>query len=263
MARRPEELAWVRYELGGALLALAEVSPAAELAHRRLAEHYWRRGVWPGVKSGQAPIVGRVPLRQWPDVERELKRLGWRQRGTKLFNPRTLHTRSEAILYLRHRRAGGRARAQQRWTGPKATSEPDSSAIAQLQLSSSSGVASTSKSTSNSTIKPDKALNRAERLKGTPRARAEDLALSPSAPKKAETEENAFLEQVREILTPNGARTAAAELANWGGWWRNRFRANPAKARRVAAELRGMIRERRVLQNPGAAAMDLWKRLPG
>jgi len=55
---------------------------------------------------------------------------------------------------------------------------------------------------------------------------------------------------------------AQDELANWGGWWRNRFREKPGKAQRLVAELRGMIREGRVSGNPGAAALDLWARLP-
>ena len=56
--------------------------------------------------------------------------------------------------------------------------------------------------------------------------------------------------------------TARTELANWGGWWRNRFRERPNKAWRVLTEVRSMARERRITQNPGAAAADLWKRSP-
>jgi hypothetical protein len=51
-------------------------------------------------------------------------------------------------------------------------------------------------------------------------------------------------------------------MTNWGGWWRNRYRENPDKARRVLAELAGMIRERRIKRNPGAAGLDLWGRTP-
>jgi len=55
---------------------------------------------------------------------------------------------------------------------------------------------------------------------------------------------------------------AVAELANWGGWWRNRFRDDPDKARRVLADIASLIREGRITDNAGAAAVDLWKRLP-
>ena len=51
-------------------------------------------------------------------------------------------------------------------------------------------------------------------------------------------------------------------MENWGGWWRNRYREDPEKARRVLAEVRSMIRERRIHTNPGAAGKDLWSRLP-
>ena len=63
-------------------------------------------------------------------------------------------------------------------------------------------------------------------------------------------------------LQAYNGKLAAKELTNWGGWWRNRFRENPDKARRVLAEVRCMIRERAVHCNPGAAAVDLWNRLP-
>ena len=52
------------------------------------------------------------------------------------------------------------------------------------------------------------------------------------------------------------------KLKNWGGWWRNRYRENPDKARRVLAELGSMVKERRVKRNAGAAGLDLWKRFP-
>ena len=52
------------------------------------------------------------------------------------------------------------------------------------------------------------------------------------------------------------------ELANWGGWWRNRFRENPAKSRAILAELRSMIREGRITGNPGAAAVRPMEALP-
>jgi hypothetical protein len=64
------------------------------------------------------------------------------------------------------------------------------------------------------------------------------------------------------VLCLASPAVAKRELGNWGGWWRNRFRESPDKATRVLAEVRSMIREGRVRQNPGAAAVDLWSRLP-
>ena len=68
-----------------------------------------------------------------------------------------------------------------------------------------------------------------------------------------------FLADTLRNFSPKAAHT---ELENWGGWWRNRYRENSAKARKVLAELAGMIREGRIRTNPGAAAKDLWQRLP-
>ena len=70
------------------------------------------------------------------------------------------------------------------------------------------------------------------------------------------------MEDVVAVLSkwfPDGAR---GELANWGGWWRNRHRESPDKARRVLGEIKSMILERRIRSCPGRAATDLWKRLP-
>jgi hypothetical protein len=63
-------------------------------------------------------------------------------------------------------------------------------------------------------------------------------------------------------MSLSSGRLARNEMDNWGGWWRNRFRQDPEKARRVLAEIRSMIREHRIKGHPGAAATDLWSRLP-
>jgi hypothetical protein len=85
---------------------------------------------------------------------------------------------------------------------------------------------------------------------------------SPVTQEKASLAEKTFFRELAETLESFRAGTSRHELTNWGGWWRNRYRENPDKAQRVLAEVRSMIRERTVQGNPGAAAMDLWKRLP-
>ncbi len=70
------------------------------------------------------------------------------------------------------------------------------------------------------------------------------------------------MRDLQETLELHNPATAESELTNWGGWWRNRFRQNPAKAVRLLAEMRSMVKEGRIHKNPGAAAVDLWKRLP-
>jgi hypothetical protein len=91
---------------------------------------------------------------------------------------------------------------------------------------------------------------------------AERSTRSASAHPQKDSGESAFLLDVRRALQLWSPAFADTELDNWGGWWRNRYRENGKKALRVLAEIRGMVREGRIRGNPGAAAGDLWKRLP-
>jgi hypothetical protein len=269
MRAPPERLQWVRYEFGPALLALTRVSVPAELAHRRLSEFYWQTGEWPTTVRGQAAALSRVAEDQWPGVLEELAALGWRERSGRLRHREAYRVRAEALGFLGQARQNGRHGAQRRWkkapAAPKRAGpdrppnedpngDPNSDPIGDpnghpigdpIAINSNSS----SKSKQDSTV--HNTLNEAERL-----------TFSGSARKESSGVENDFLEEVSQTMaafTPDAART---ELANWGGWWRNRFRESPDKARRVLADIRSMVRERRITQNPGAAAADLWKRLP-
>jgi len=86
--------------------------------------------------------------------------------------------------------------------------------------------------------------------------------LSASPPSSEGSAEQKFLGNVMEVMATWSPKEGSAELTNWGGWWRNRFRQDPGKARRILAEIASMIREHRITGSPGAAAGDLWKRLP-
>ncbi len=70
------------------------------------------------------------------------------------------------------------------------------------------------------------------------------------------------MQELKETLDQFDPAQAKTELDGWGGWWRNRFRENADKARRVLADIRTMITEARIKRSPGAAASDLWARLP-
>ena len=83
-----------------------------------------------------------------------------------------------------------------------------------------------------------------------------------SLPKGRGKAEKEFLSDVADMFKLWAPAFATEELRNWGGWWRNRFREQPAKARRMVGELASMIREGRITDNPGSAATDLWNRLP-
>ena len=65
---------------------------------------------------------------------------------------------------------------------------------------------------------------------------------------------------ILEAFSSFGPKASENEIANWGGWWRNRYREDKRKAQWVLAEVRNMVREGRIHRNPGAAANDLWKR---
>ncbi len=65
---------------------------------------------------------------------------------------------------------------------------------------------------------------------------------------------------VLRVMNDFDPTQAEKEASEWGGWWRNRYRENPDKARRVLAELASMVREHRVRRHAGACARDLWKR---
>ena len=86
--------------------------------------------------------------------------------------------------------------------------------------------------------------------------------LSASPLKKESELEQQFLAEVLETIATWSPKEGSQELVNWGGWWRNRFREDADKTRRIVAEIASMIREHRITGSPGAAAGDLWKRLP-
>jgi hypothetical protein len=76
-----------------------------------------------------------------------------------------------------------------------------------------------------------------------------------SAPKGAEK-----MNGEADFLNELGAVAGPKELENWGGRWRNRYRENSGKARRVLAELAAMAKEGKITRNAGACANDLWER---
>ncbi len=259
MRAPPKRLQWVKYDLGANLLALTNVSPAAELAHHRLSLCYWQSGEWPATLRGNAAGLCRVAEDQWPGVLEELAVLGWRERSGRLWHREVCRVRAEAVAAVKQCRQAGQHGAQRRWNKAPAGREPsgpdtphDGDPIATplaTPLATPMQIKSKSESKTESTV--HNTLNEAERL-----------TFSGSARKESSGVENDFLEEVRETMAAFTPDTARTELANWGGWWRKRFRESPDKARRVLADIRSMVRERRITKNPGAAAADLWKRLP-
>ena len=264
-----ERVDWVRYEVGPALVALIALSPAAELAHRRFCEYYWQTGLWPSVASGNAAALGRVTPKQWPRVLVELGQHGWLEDGGRLRHPDAEAVRARSLAALNQARQAGRASAQRRWGATKGddhysavngsvttgvtTAEVTAALTDPIPINDKND-----KSTSTST----NALKPAERLTGTNDENAEASTLSVSAPENGFEKEKQFLADVLEVVELWKPTAARGELENWGGWWRNRYRQNPRKAQAVLADVRCLVRERRITRSPGQAAVDLWKRLP-
>ena len=260
--KKPSELVpWIKYPVTNAVFELTRVSPEAELAHRRLSDWHWSTGQWAEAGVGTAAKLCRVPPARWPGVLVELRSVGWCIRRARLNHSGVHQVRAEAVAALRSCRTRGRMGAERRWAAQKAPGKPpgpggppNSSAIAQLKLSHSSAIATPMQIRDKSKSKSKSTFNEA--------FNGERLTCIGSTQEKGAGKEQAFLKEVREVLLLWSPAFVKDELANWGGWWRNRFREKPAKAQRVVAELRTMIKEGNIRGNPGAAAVDLWKRFP-
>jgi hypothetical protein len=247
------ELFFVRYEPGRILTATADMPADVELAHRRLCDYYWARGAFPLTRPECLGSLLRIGHRKVRGLVEGLQRAGWSVREGRLVHPDAAAPRSEAVRARRV--AVGRARR-----GGQARASKARSAQAQPKLSSSSA-ALLSSSSAQACYNKDKVQVQVHNSTSTQRLSAERSVRSAQKALPVRRGERSFLEDVA-ALWPAGSGSARRELWNWGGWWRLRFREDPDKAQRVLAEVRSMVKERRVTTNPGAAAFDLWKRLP-
>ena len=262
--KKPSELVpWIKYPLPGELLDLTRISPEAELAHRRLSDWHWSTGQWAEAGVGTAAKLCRVPPARWPGVLVELRSVGWCIRRARLNHSGVHQVRAEAVAALEWHRMRGRMGAERRWRAQKAPGKPsgpggppNGSTIVQLKNKHSSTVVRAMQIRDKSKSKSKKESTKTKRLTD------ERLTCTGSAQEKGSEKERDFLRELQEVLLLWSPAFAKDELANWGGWWRNRFRENPAKAQRLIAELRTMIKEGGIKGNPGAVAGDLWKRLP-
>ena len=243
------ELLWVRNYPRQALLSLMGLSRDAELAHRRLSDIICGGAPWPAAEPDKAGELARVPPDQWATVLAELKAVGWHTRNGRLVNPAVAALRDQARDACAGRRAISAAGNRARW---RPAGHPD-----RTPDGNPDGTADGLPSGLQMKMKMKMEKKNEEAMKPDER-----LTLSGSTREQPRDGEREFLEELSGTLATFNPSAAQAELTNWGGWWRNRFRENPAKARRVLAELRSMIRERRIRRNPGAAAKDLWDRLP-
>ena len=261
MARPPKPVQWVKYEAGAVLFELVRVSPAAELAHRRLADYYWHTGQWPTEDRGSAAVLGRVSKARWPAIAAELAQLGWRTARGRICHSGVHRVRAEAVGFLSSAESGGRKGAERRWRKSKALAEPSSPDGPPNGVPNSppngNPIGTPMPINSNSDINS----NRTSTVQNAVNLSDHSMCIG-SVPKGRGKAEKEFLSDVADMFKLWAPAFATEELRNWGGWWRNRFREQPAKARRMVGELASMIREGRITDNPGSAATDLWNRLP-
>lgn len=260
---RAKNLAWVRYAPRDMLVAVSGISVAAELAHRRLADMVWAGGEWPVNEPENLARLVRQRPPALPAVLRELFAIGWKLDGEYLHHDAVAEVRREAARMLAAKRLFGKAGAARRW-GHKSVPEADlqpSLPIAKPSRSHSPAMPEPSGShsrpvaegcTTQDSTNPTTAVNTGERL---------PLAAAPHK-KSSREAEKVFLADVKLVLDNWRAGSGAPELADWGGWWRTAFRKNARKARAVLNDVGSLAKEGRITHSPGAAALDLWKRLP-
>ena len=111
---------YVLYSASDQLLRLSEVSPLAELAHRRFADHFWATGTWPALGSIAILRLARVSGPRLKLLLPELQALGWVEHNGQLRNPDVAETLQRAVAAARARSASAVLAAATRWEAAKA-----------------------------------------------------------------------------------------------------------------------------------------------
>jgi hypothetical protein len=265
-------LSLTRCQLREMLAAGLRMDRLTELAHLRLCHTAWAQGHPTRDDAATLADLCRCSRRAWPRLLARLTNAGWRSRRGSFLHP-------QALAILRQARAASNRRssaARRRWEPSRAAdakhvqSTCNANAMKMQCMSDPHAMHSTPANTGESEpgtqpalkLKNDKVpsllnVKPLERLalKGS----AHEQSLLAQAPRSTEAR---FLLEVLEAMKLWSPKQAEHEAENWGGWWRLRFREDADKAQRILAEVRSMIREHRIRSNPGAAATDLWKRLP-
>lgn len=243
---RIKKLVWVRYSARDWLAALSGVSPLAELAHRRLMDLVWAGGEWPVSEPQALARLARLKPPAFQKLLPELHSLGWHEQGGRWQNAAVGAVHREAAGSLAAKRQASRIANQVRWRpqGPPNGLRTECPRMPDAD-------------------RPESTVHVQEQHIEQADNNGERLTLAGSARKKGLGEpEQEFLAEVKEVMERWRKGSAAVELDAWGGWWRTAFRNNPRKARAVLREAGALAKEGRITASPGAAALDLWKRLP-
>jgi hypothetical protein len=231
---------YVRYYPNNMLSCGGQLSRLAEFAHRRMCDVLWARNESLPNQDTWLAQVARLAPREWQGVKPELVRYGWRVRRNRWTNPEAvavLEAAREVHTLASQRAIAGNDKRWRRGKSQAAIPEPAPAAIANSKTVSTEVVRTSSKYDERSSLN------------------AQDAG-------QGSDKETRFIADVAAVIAAWSPKEGSKELAEWGGWWRNRYRENPRKTEKVLAEIKGLIREHRVRRSPGAAAMDLWGRLP-
>jgi hypothetical protein len=249
-------LSWVKYEPRRMMMRCLGLSPLAELAHRRLCDYYWSTRRWaPSDALALAEIIRCAPSNAQA-LLKELISGGWHEQEGAFAHPDAREILDEATTFQSRAAARGRKGAKARWH-----ETPDSTGANEVPPGGAPSLCS-SICPSIPQALPKDSHNSTVHNSTVQRGKGERLTFSVLPREGSAPDESAFFEYLEATLKPTGARKTALEMDNWGGWWRNRFRENPDKARRVINDVASMVKEGRVIKSFGAAAVDLWKRLP-
>ncbi len=232
-------LFYVRYVPWVMLVDTMEMTPDVELAHRRLCDWVWVHGECPTDNAVLLQGITKAPAAEWARVSEMLSAKGWCAQEGRLTHDGVMRTLIEA-------------------------KEAHASAVSRGLMGAKAKLSAGSAKADAGAEPKQLPLKKPLKVQGTILSVKTDerLTFNSSAQQKDGDGENEFLAELRETLERHDKAKARRELATWGGWWRNRYRENAAKARRVLGELKSMILEQRIKRNPGAAAKDLWGRFP-
>ena len=246
-------IVYVRYYPNTMLSCGGQLSVLAEFAHRRMCDALWARNESLPNQDAWLARLCRVTPRVWQGLKRELVTHGWCVRRNGWTHPEALAVLRCAQEVHASASAHGRRAAQARWEKCPGNARASDTGTARASDAGSAPASDTGMP--NSKAVSTEAVRTSHKTSERSEFKAQDAG-------QGSDKETRFMADVAAVISTWSPKEASGELTNWGGWWRNRYRENPRKSQKVLAEIKGMILEHRIRRSPGAAARDLWKRLP-
>ncbi len=209
---------WVRYRPRRMLVRLLGSSRAANLSHRILCDWVWSGERWPLAEPAHLLPLLNVTAEEYDTVWSELRRLGWRVRGGRVWHPEAAATLNDARRMIASAAASGREGARKRYerdtpNGPQATLQPphrDPKGTLKGPHRDPIATLCTVNHTPNPTV-PDRTLC----LKAPEPLRP--LRRRGSGQEMPRDGEQQFMAEVREMLRLHDPKAIEREMESWGG----------------------------------------------